>query len=97
MNVLAPCPRGWRYNTPDLMEICKLATDTCIWPLYEVEDGVWKLNYKPKKKLSVIEYLKPQGRFKHLFTNENKHLIEDIQADVDKKWEELLKKCGESS
>jgi pyruvate ferredoxin oxidoreductase beta subunit len=97
MNVLAPCPRGWRYNTPDLMEICKLATDTCIWPLYEVEDGVWKLNYKPKKKLSVIEYLKPQGRFKHLFTNENKHLIEDIQADVDKNWEELLKKCGESS
>lgn len=95
MNVLAPCPRGWRYNTPDLMEICKLATDTCIWPLYEVQDGVWKLNYKPKKKLSVIEYLKPQGRFKHLFTDENKHLIEDIQADVDKRWEELLKKCGE--
>ncbi len=97
MNVLAPCPRGWRYNTPDLMEICKLATDTCIWPLYEVENGVWKLNYKPKKKLPVIEYLKPQGRFKHLFAEENKHLIEDIQADVDKQWEELLKKCGESS
>lgn len=97
MNVLAPCPRGWRYDTPDLMEICKLATDTCIWPLYEVENGVWKLNYKPKKKLPVIEYLKPQGRFKHLFTNENKHLIDDIQESTDKKWEELLKKCGESS
>jgi len=59
MNVLAPCPRGWRYNTPDLMEILKLATDTCIWPLYEVENGVWKLNYKPKKKLPVIEYYLP--------------------------------------
>jgi pyruvate ferredoxin oxidoreductase beta subunit len=97
MNVLAPCPRGWRYDTPDLLEICKLATDTCIWPLYEVENGVWKLNYKPKKKLPVIEYLKPQGRFKHLFTNENKHLLEDIQESTDKKWEELLRKCGESS
>ncbi|HWR60304.1 MAG TPA: thiamine pyrophosphate-dependent enzyme [Clostridia bacterium] len=96
MNVLAPCPRGWRYNTPDLMEICKLAVDTCIWPLYEVENGVWKLNYKPKKKLPVTEYLKPQGRFKHLFTDENKHFIEDIQESTDRKWEELLRKCGES-
>jgi pyruvate ferredoxin oxidoreductase beta subunit len=97
MNVLAPCPRGWRYDTPDLMEICKLAMDTCIWPLYEVENGVWKLNYKPKKKLPVIEYLKPQGRFKHLFTEANKQLIENIQQDVDRRWEELLKKCGETS
>ncbi|MHB1393742.1 MAG: thiamine pyrophosphate-dependent enzyme [Clostridia bacterium] len=97
MNVLAPCPRGWRYNTPDLMEICKLAMDTCMWPLFEVEDGVWKLNYKPKKKLPVIEYLKPQGRFKHLFTDENKRLIDEVQEHIDKKWEELLKKCGESS
>lgn len=97
MNVLSPCPRGWRYNTPDLMEMCKLAVDTCIWPLYEVENGVWKLNYKPKKKLPVIEYLKPQGRFKHLFTDENKHLIDEIQENVDRKWEDLLKKCGEIS
>ncbi len=97
LNVLAPCPRGWRYNTPDLMEICKLAMDTCIWPVYEVDHGVWKLNYKPKKKLPVIEYLKPQGRFKHLFTDKNKHLIDNIQEDVDRKWEELLRKCGESS
>lgn len=96
LNVLAPCPRGWRYNTPDLMEICKLAMDTCIWPLYEVQDGVWKLNYKPRKKLPVIEYLKPQGRFKHLFKGDNKQLIDEIQAEVDKKWEELLRKCGET-
>lgn len=96
LNVLAPCPRGWRYETPDLMLICKLAMDTCIWPVYEVEDGVWKLNYKPKKKLPVEEYLKPQGRFKHLFKKGNESLIEDIQNDVDRKWEELLKKCGET-
>jgi len=79
------------------MEICKLAVETCIWPLYEVENGKWKLNYKPKKKLPVTEYLKPQGRFKHLFTDENKHLIDNIQEDVDRKWEELLEKCRENS
>lgn len=97
LNVLSPCPRGWRYNTPDLMEICKLAVDTCVWPLYEVENGEWKLNYKPKKKLPVIEYLRPQGRFKHLFKKENKHLIDDIQENIDKRWEELLTKCKEDS
>jgi pyruvate ferredoxin oxidoreductase beta subunit len=96
LNILAPCPRGWRYETPDLMNICKLAMDTCIWPLYEVEEGVWKLNYKPKKKLPVSDYLEPQGRFKHLFKKGNEHLIEEIQKDVDKKWEDLLRKCGET-
>jgi pyruvate ferredoxin oxidoreductase beta subunit len=97
LNILAPCPRGWRYETPDLMNICKLAMDTCIWPLFEVEEGVWKLNYKPKKKLPVSDYLEPQGRFKHLFKKGNEHLVEEIQKDVDKKWEDLLKKCGEST
>lgn len=95
LNILTPCPRGWRYNTPDLMKICKLAVDTCIWPLYEVEDGKWKLTYRPRKKLSVEEYLKPQNRFGHLFKKENLRLIEEIQKHVDEKWEELLKKCGE--
>ncbi len=96
LNVLAPCPRGWRYDTPDLMLICKLAMDTCIWPIFEVEDGVWKLNYKPKKKLPVEDYLKRQGRFKHLFNKENEHLIEELQRDVDKKWDDLLRRCGEA-
>lgn len=96
LNILAPCPRGWRYNTPDLMKICKLAVDTCIWPLYEIEDGNWKLTYKPRKKLSVEEYLKPQNRFMHLFKEKNLHLIEKIQKHVDESWEELLKKCGEA-
>lgn len=95
LNVLAPCPRGWRYETEDLMEICKLAVETCFWPLFEVVNGEWKLSYKPKKKLPVEEYLRPQGRFKHLFQPGNEHLIADIQQEVDRKWEALLKKCGE--
>lgn len=41
LNVMAPCPRGWRYNTPDILEICQLAVDTCFWPLFEVIDGEW--------------------------------------------------------
>lgn len=96
MNVLAPCPRGWRYPAEDLMEMCRLAVETCFWPLFEVIEGEWTLNYKPKNKLPIEDFLKPQGRFKHLFTKENEHLIEAIQADIDKKWDALLVKCGDS-
>lgn len=95
LNVLAPCPRGWRYPAEDMMEMCRLAVETCFWPLYEVEDGVWKLNYIPKNKLPIEEFLKPQGRFSHLFKKGNEHLIAAIQAEVDKKWDDLLVKCGE--
>lgn len=95
LNVLAPCPRGWRYETEDLMEITKLAVETCFWPLFEVINGEWKLSYKPKNKLPVEEYLRPQGRFKHLFQPGNEHMIADIQQEIDRKWNELLKKCGE--
>ncbi len=91
LNVLAPCPRGWQYNTPDLMEVNKLAVETCFWPLYEVIEGKHIVNYKPKTKLPVKDFLKVQGRFKHLFRAGNEHMIEEIQAEVDKRWEELLR------
>ncbi len=93
MNVLAPCPRGWRYEASDIMEMCKLAVDTCFWPMFEVENGEYKLSYEPKAKLPIEDFLKPQGRFKHLFKNGNDHLIEQLQNEVDRRWEKLLKKC----
>lgn len=96
MNILAPCPRGWQYNTPDLMDLNKLAVETCYWPLYEVIDGKYIINYKPKNKLPVREFLKVQGRFKHIFKAGNEHMIEEIQAEVDKRWEALLKLAGEA-
>ena len=91
LNVLAPCPRGWGYSTDELMKINKLAVDTCYWPLYEVIDGRYVINYKPAKKLPVEEFLKPQKRFKHMFKPGNEWMIEEFQKEVDKRWEELLK------
>lgn len=91
LNVLAPCPRGWGYPTADLMQINKLAVDTCYWPLYEVENGIYKVNYKPAKKLPIEEFLKPQRRFKHLFKPGNEWMIEEFQKEVDERWEMLLK------
>ena len=91
LNVLATCPRGWGYPTEDLMTINKLAVETCYWPLYEIENGKYKINYKPAKKLPVEEFLKPQRRFKHLFKPGNEWMIEEFQKEVDKRWEALLK------
>ncbi len=90
LNVLAPCPRGWRYETSDIANICKLAIDTCYWPLFEVVEGKWIINYEPKHKLPIEDFLRVQGRFKHLLKPGNEHLIEQFQAEVDKRWEDLL-------
>ncbi|MDR0853592.1 MAG: pyruvate ferredoxin oxidoreductase [Clostridiales Family XIII bacterium] len=89
INMFAPCPRGWIYDEADLMNICKVAVDSCVWPLFEVVGGEWVLNYEPKHKLHVEEYLRLQGRFKHLFKPENAHLIDQIQDEIDRSWEEL--------
>lgn len=95
INVLSSCNRGWRHETDQALEVTRLAVETCYWPLYEVEDGQWKLTYRPKEKLPIEEFLKPQGRFRHLFSEQNKHIIEELQAEVDRKWRQLLQRCGE--
>ena len=92
LNVLSPCPRGWGYPTEDLMKLNKLAVETCYWPMYEVENGVYHITYKPAKKLPVEEFLKPQKRFKHMFKPGNEWMIEKFQEEVDKRWNELLAK-----
>ena len=94
LNVMAPCPRGWRYPTEDIMEICKLGVETCYWPLFEVDHGKWILNYEPKKKLPIEDFLRPQGRFKHLFKKGNEDLLVQFQAEVDRRWEELQFRCS---
>ncbi|MBQ2866704.1 MAG: pyruvate ferredoxin oxidoreductase [Clostridia bacterium] len=94
LNVMAPCPRGWRYPTEKLMEVTKAAVETCVWPLYEVIEGKYVLNYMPKNKLPVEEYLRLQGRFAHMFKPGNEWMIEQVQQEVDKNWEDLLKLCN---
>lgn len=91
LNVLAPCPRGWRHATDGALEISQLAADTCYWPLYEVENGYKvTVNYKPREKKPVAEWFKTQGRFRHLFRPANAGLLEEIQQKVDEEWERLL-------
>ena len=92
INILSPCPRGWRCKPGDTIAMCKLAAETCVWPLYEIENGKVAINFKPKEKKPVMEWLESQGRFKHLLGGKNDDVIEQIQQDVDRKWNTLLKR-----
>ncbi len=101
LHAFAPCPRGWRSEMAKSVEISGLAVQTCIFPLWEAIYGEYKLSTPskaiarhPEKKIPVEEYLKTQRRFKHLFKPENKQLLEDIQSEVDRRWQKLLKACN---
>jgi len=93
INVLVPCQRGWRYPQEETISITRLAAETCIWPLYEVIDGEWKLNYRPSPKKPITDWLQSQGRFRHLLTPENTHIVDALQEIVDKQWDKLLERC----
>ncbi|MCG2678000.1 thiamine pyrophosphate-dependent enzyme [bacterium] len=93
INVLAMCHRGWCFPQEDTVKIAKLAVETGYWPLIEVEEGIWRFTHKPKERKPIEEFLKTQGRFKHLFTEENKHIIDEIQKEIDDNWTRLERLC----
>ncbi len=93
LNVLSPCPRGWRTLPNKSIEIAKAGVQTGFWPLFEVENGVWKQTVKVANKKPIEEFLKPQGRFKHLFAPGNEALLAAVQQGVDEYLEYVLKRC----
>jgi pyruvate ferredoxin oxidoreductase beta subunit len=86
LNVLSPCPRGWRTPNNASIQIARLGVQTRFWPLYEVEDGVYRITKKVREPKPVDEFLKPQGRFKHLFGPGGEETLQRIQAYVDKEY-----------
>jgi len=91
LHIYASCPTGWRIPSESSIKIARMAVQTNIFPLYEVEEGVkYTINYRPKE-YPVSEYFKLQGRFQHL-TEED---LEHIQTMVDEDWSLLLRKAGE--
>ena len=90
--VLQPCTQIWKFPTSEYVAIGKLATETNFWPLYEIEDGKYIINNIVKEPKPIEDFLKTQGRFKHLFKDANKDVIAKIQNDVNVSWEKLQKK-----
>ncbi len=85
LHVFAPCPPGWKYSSEQTIAIGRLATDTGVFPLYEVEEGTCRITRTMNALKPVAEYLRAQGRFAHL----NDTDIAEVQAEVQRSWDRL--------
>lgn len=85
IQVLCPCPVGWGFHESKTVEMARLAVATLAWPLYEVERGVFKLTFKPRRVRPLTEYLQAQRRFSHLTSGD----IAELQRAVEEKWRKL--------
>jgi pyruvate/2-oxoacid:ferredoxin oxidoreductase beta subunit len=92
LQIISPCPVGWKFPSHLTIKIARLSFETCMFPIYEVECGRYNIK-KPSKKKDIREYLSLQGRFKHL----TEDVINDIQQNIDREWEVLLKKVNENT
>lgn len=88
IHILSVCPTGWRCPTESSIKIGRLAVQTGIFPLYEVENGRYRVNVKPSELKPVREYLKLQGRFRHL----SDEAIDMIQKRVQEEYQSLVAK-----
>lgn len=94
IHVHIPCPPGWGFPTDDLIELGKLAVDTAIWVLFEVENSVFRLTGRSRRmarggqRKPVSQYLKLQERFKHITPEQGEHL----QTWIDNRWERFLQR-----
>ncbi len=92
IQLFAPCTLGWRFSPALTVNLAKLAVETNFSPLYEIDNGLFKLSIKPGKKKPIPDYLKPQGRFKNLSNEE----IAVLQKDIDKEYDFLKSLDGKS-
>ncbi len=88
IHILSPCPPGWRFPEEKTIEVARKAVLSKVFPLYEVENGRWRVTFKPARFIPVEEYLRMQGRFRYL----PEDAVRYVQETVDREWERLLRK-----
>jgi len=91
VHILSVCPTGWRCATDLTIRIGRLAVETGIFPLYEIENGKYRLNFDFPQLRPVTDYMRLQGRFRHL----SEDVIDKIQQRVSADYAELKEKAGE--
>ena len=91
INILMPCTVGWHFDPALGIDIAREAVETNFWPLFEVVNGKYIINHKPKERAPLADWMKKQGRFKHLFVPGNEPILKRAQEWVDQEWEKLLK------
>jgi DNA-binding GntR family transcriptional regulator len=87
LHVYAPCPTGWKHSPGLTVKIARLATECNVFPIYEVEEGVYTINRRNPTPQPVADYLKLQGRFHHLREED----LQFIQSRVNRDWDRLIK------
>ena len=85
IHILSVCPTGWRCPSDQTIKMGRLAVETGIFPIYEIENGEYKMNFDYPKLRPVEDYLKAQGRFRHL----TKEHIAEIQQKVTEDYEKI--------
>ncbi len=90
LHILSVCPVGWRSPADLSVRIGRLAVESGVFPLYEIEDGKYKLSLDLPQLRPVQDYLKLQGRFRHL----SEEVVKEIQHRVDKEYTKLMEKVG---
>jgi len=88
LHILSVCPTGWR-SAPELsIRLGRLAVETGVFPLYEIEDGKYRLNIDFPQLRPLKDYTKLQGRFRHLTDS----MMEEIQERLHREYEHLKKR-----
>ncbi len=87
-HIFAPCPPGWKFDSAETIALGRLATDSGVFPLYEVVDGRLRITRKTGELKPVTEYLAAQGRFRHLGAEDAARLQSEVRAE----WDRLLRR-----
>lgn len=97
IHLQTPCLTGWGIAEDRGIEVARMAVETCVFPLYEIEEGrKLKITVRPSRKRPVEEYFVLQGRFRHLLKKELRSHVERFQREVDERWNwlMLMEKCS---
>jgi len=97
LNLLAPCPCGWRSAGAESTDLARETVNTCNWPLFEYEEGEYDLTYRPHYKLPLAPWFKRHARSAYLFQAQNQATLERLERWMEEEWDKLLRKCGEPS
>ena len=90
LHILSVCPTGWRIPADMAIRYGRLAVQTGMFPLYEIEKGKYSLTFNPEPLRHVVDYLNGQGRYRHVTVR----TMTAIQKRVTKDWERLKYLCG---
>lgn len=93
INVMAPCRLIWATPPEETVEVTRHAVECNFWSLYEVDEGEWRLTYRPRVEKSFREWLARQGRFKHLFRGDHEDILKELEEEVAERWRRLKELC----